>query len=274
MTKEIVKPSNKFIRSRKNKIIRMNILCYKNALRLHQDSIYLYKKQRYPSANALSIIALEEMGKHMALSHGLFYDYFDKGQDEDFISMVMKQTYDHRIKQAIFMNFDWLDVLYADEVRLKKQNIDSSILFEKFYPHFHEPNYNNPEFEKYFPNLGKFYKRLHSLDTNKQDSFYVGYPKKKGGNADIEKKLRSPFRITRKKAEEQITILNDYILLEALKVLKGASEFGDGEEELDEMITPKFIKQIRTNWKIVGKRKAKWIAELSKLPDNKWSLEE
>ena len=41
----------------------MNILCYKNALRLHQDSIYLYEKQRYPSANALSIIALEEMNE-------------------------------------------------------------------------------------------------------------------------------------------------------------------------------------------------------------------
>ena len=36
-------------------------------------------------------------------------------------------------------------------------------------------------------------------------------------------------------------------LKEALKVLKGASEFGDGEEELDEMITPKFIKQIISN---------------------------
>lgn len=274
MTEEITKPSDKFIRSRKNKIIRMNVLCYKNALRLHQDSIYLYKKQRYPSANALSIIALEEMGKHMSLSHGLFYGYFDDGQDENFISMVMKQTYDHRIKQSVFMNFDWHEVLHADMVRLKKQNLDFGDLFEKFLPYFNEPNYDSPEYEAYFPNLRKFYKRLHSLDINKQDSFYVGYPKKKGGNADIEKKLRSPFRIGRKKAEEQITILNDHILLEALRVLKGVSGFDDGEEELDAMITPRFVKQIQKNWSKVGKNNVKLVAKLSKLPNDKWSLEE
>lgn len=250
----------------------MSVLCYKNSLRLHQDSIYLYKKKGYPSANALSIIALEEMGKHMLLSHGLFYGYFDEGQDENFISEVMKDTYNHRAKQSVFMNSKWHEVYFSDTDELQKQNIDYGEIL-KSMPNFNEPNFNNPKFEKYFPNLRNFYKKLHALDINKQDSFYVGYPKKKGGDADIEKKLRSPFRIGKKNTEEQITILNDHILLQALRVLKGVSGFENGQEELDAMITPAFIKRLRDNWKKINKKNKKLITELSKLPNGKWSSE-
>jgi len=49
--------------SRINKLSRMSVLCYQNCVRLHYDSILLFKNKRYPTACALSIIALEEMGK-------------------------------------------------------------------------------------------------------------------------------------------------------------------------------------------------------------------
>jgi AbiV family abortive infection protein len=92
-TDSILPPASN--RSRLLKIARMSILCYKNAIRLHQDSILLFKRKRYPSANALSIIAIEEMGKYQSLSHAVFYGYFEDGSDEAFIANFLRDTYDH-----------------------------------------------------------------------------------------------------------------------------------------------------------------------------------
>lgn len=222
MTKEIVKTSQRFIRPRKNKIVRMSILCYKNSLRLHQDSIYLYKKRRYPSANALSIIALEEMGKYISLAHGLHYDHFNSEQEEDLISQTLKQTYDHRIKQRVFMNFGWHEVFSADIKKLDEKNIDFSTVFNKLSPHFDEPNFDSLEFEKYFPNLRRFYKRMYALDTSKLDSFYVGFPKKKGGDADFEKRLRPPFSIGRKKSRSPNHCLKRLYSYRSIASIKGS----------------------------------------------------
>lgn len=273
MNQKVVKPSAKFIRSRKEKIKRMSILCYKNSLRLHSDSICLYQKKRYPSAYALSIIALEEMGKYMFLSHGLFYEYFNTGDYEDFVSGVLKDTYSHRIKQKIFLNFNFRNILYRDIVGLKKRNIDGYELFYQTYLGDAENQLDNPAFTKYFPNVIKYYERLKTLETKKQDSLYVGYPRKKGGDADFEKKLNSPFKIGRKNAEEQITLLNDHILLQALQVLKGISDFEEWEDELDFMINSRFVKQLRKNWPKFGKHNKTLILELSKMPDDKLSDE-
>jgi AbiV family abortive infection protein len=122
----------------------MSILCYKNAIRLHQDSILLFKRKSYPSANALSIIAIEEMGKYQSLSDALFYGYFEGGSDEAFIVDFLSETYDHRLKQRVFLNHSWLDVSYADMQRLKKDNIDYDALYQKFIANHAEPNYDDP----------------------------------------------------------------------------------------------------------------------------------
>lgn len=45
------------------KLEKMEELTFKNALRLHFDSITMYKNRSYPTAYFLSILALEELGK-------------------------------------------------------------------------------------------------------------------------------------------------------------------------------------------------------------------
>lgn len=295
MTKNSIIPSRQFIRSRKAKIERMSILCYKNSLRLHEDAIYLFKKGKYPSAYALSIIALEEMSKHKTLSHGLFYEWFDVIQEdkilknisrdsvdfndvirehESFISNVIKDTYSHKSKQQAFFNSNWLEIVYEDMELLNDQERGAAweYLRKNFSPDI-DRYLDDPVFAKYFPKLRRQQKRLIALEENKQNAFYVGYPKKKG-NADFEKKLSSPFRIGKKRAEEQITQLNDHILLKALQVLKGVSGFEVYEDELDDMITSSYVKKLWKNWPKVGKRNKSLFTKLSKMSDDKHSDEE
>lgn len=264
------------LRSRERKIVRMSILCYKNALRLHQDSIILFKQKSYPSANALSIIAIEEMGKYQSLSDALFYGYFEGGSEEEeaLIADFMRNTYDHRMKQRVFLNQSWHNVTYADKQKLKKQKLDYDALYQRFMAKRVEPNIDDPEFGKYFPNTKRFYQQLQSLESLKQNSLYVGFPRKRGTGSDFSTKVNSPFRVGRKMAESQIAALNDHILIQALGVLKGTSGFESWEEELNAMFTPKFVKQLRKNWPLIGKNNRAVIEQLSRLPDDKDSDDE
>jgi AbiV family abortive infection protein len=247
----------------------MSILCYKNAIRLHQDSIFLYKRRSYPSANALSIIAIEEMGKYQSLSHALYYGYFEGGSDDAFIADFLSDMYDHRIKQRVFLNQSWHDVMYADMQRLKKKNLDYDALYKRFMAILPEPNFDDPEFGIYFPNMRKHYRQLHGLESLKQNSLYVGFPRKRGAGSDISAKLHSPFKVGRRTAENQITTLNDHILIQALGVLKGTSGFEIWEEELTAMITPKYVRELRKNWARIANHNLAIIRKLSQLPDEK-----
>jgi AbiV family abortive infection protein len=266
-TDSILPPASN--RSRLLKIARMSILCYKNAIRLHQDSILLFKRKRYPSANALSIIAIEEMGKYQSLSHAVFYGYFEDGSDEAFIANFLRDTYDHRIKQRVFLNQSWHDVVYADMQRLKKKNLDYDAIYQRFMANHSEPNYDDPEFGKHFPNTRKHYRQLHSLERLKQNSLYVGFPKKRGAGSDFSNKLNSPFRVGRRIAENQITTLNDHLLIEALGILKGTSGFEAWEEELTELITPTYVRKLMKNWPLIASKNRAKIQELIQLPDDK-----
>ena len=266
-------PSQATLYSRERKIVRMSILCYKNALRLHSDSIFLYKLRSYPSANALSIIAIEEMGKYETLARALFYGYFEGGNDESFVADFLSNTYDHRMKQRIFLNQSWHDVMSADMKMLKKKKLDIDTLHKTFMGKPAEPNIDDPEFGKYFPNMKRFYQRLYSLESLKQNSLYVGFPRKRGAGSDFSVKVNSPFRVGRKTAETQITALNDHILVKALGVLKGTSSFESWEEELKTMVTPKYVKQLRKNWPRIGKNNRAIIEKLSRLPDDRDSDE-
>jgi AbiV family abortive infection protein len=220
---------------------------------------------------ALSIIALEEIGKYQSLSNALFYRFFDEGNDESFIADFLRETYDHRTKQRAFLNQGWHDVMYKDMRRMNQQGLDFKSIFLRFFDKRDEPNIDDPEFGKYFPNLKEHYEQLHSLETLKQNSFYVGYPKKRGIGSDLSVRLRTPFQIGRKKAEDQITTLNDHFLLDALRVLKGVSSFEYYEEEIAAMITPKYVRGLKQSWPKIAHKNRKLIEELTQMPTDKES---
>ena len=48
------------------KLEKIGELSFHNAIRLHKDSVYLYKKKSFASAYFLSVLAIEEVGRvHM-----------------------------------------------------------------------------------------------------------------------------------------------------------------------------------------------------------------
>jgi AbiV family abortive infection protein len=55
------------------KFERMCILAFSNALRLHSDSVLLFKHKSYASAYAISILALEETGKYHLLANFVWH---------------------------------------------------------------------------------------------------------------------------------------------------------------------------------------------------------
>jgi AbiV family abortive infection protein len=110
-----------------NKISKVAGLAFKNALRLHFDSILLFEHESYPSAYFLSILALEELGKYTLLDDFVWHSRVDGrrvGELKD-----MDRILRHQLKQKIFA---WdaqdfipkriLDDFYSGRLEILKQN--------------------------------------------------------------------------------------------------------------------------------------------------------
>ena len=63
----------------------------KNGLRLHFDSILLYRSKSYPSALQLSILALEEISKSYWIEHYYYSSITNNGfPDVDFLTKMVE----------------------------------------------------------------------------------------------------------------------------------------------------------------------------------------
>ena len=211
----------------------MCILTFKNAIRLHEDSIILYKEKRYPSAYAISILALEEIGKYQILADFLWHIYVDgrgaKRNETDEIKSLLT-IYDHKHKQKIFAR---------------------------------EISYHSPKFP------ASFSRDIQNdrLDILKQNSIYVGLSKTKK-EIDIKGKIISPMNISQKQARKRITTINDYFLyLAALILSDGYSmDFDEIEQLLDRNSIIKFQNLWPQMTPSIGKRFNKIIDQF----DNKF----
>jgi AbiV family abortive infection protein len=131
-------------RNVRQKVERWTILCYQNCVRLHEDSVILYKQKRYPTAHALSVIALEEMGKYHMLAHGLFSGFFN---DEKSAKLILDDIYDHKAKQRIFMNRDVHELFWRDSKHLdEKAQQDLKQIYKTY-------GYDTEKSLKYFPSI-------------------------------------------------------------------------------------------------------------------------
>jgi AbiV family abortive infection protein len=156
-------------------------LALRNSLRLHNDAIALFNYGSYPSSYFLSILSLEEIGKVNELEDLIFYSFASGRIGEKMEQDALKSVYDHKNKQA------------------------------KFFRHARE---FDPLMPKYLKALWKG-----ELERQKQNSVYVGLARAKG-KIDLKGRINSPFTITRKRAQEQITTVNDYLIALTLGVLK------------------------------------------------------
>ena len=74
----------------------------RNAIRLHFDSILLYKHKSFPSSFFISVIAMEELGKAYWADHFVFYSKDIRSDDELETLFINKIHSDHRAKQLWF----------------------------------------------------------------------------------------------------------------------------------------------------------------------------
>lgn len=90
-------------RANLRKIESLSVLALKNALRLHDDSVLLYKNKRYSSSYFLSIIAMEEIGKYFILERLIFHSRvegrYTLQQEREILSLICI----HRVKQSEFV---------------------------------------------------------------------------------------------------------------------------------------------------------------------------
>jgi AbiV family abortive infection protein len=91
------------------KFRRMEELTFINGLRLHNDSIMLYKNSSFPSAFQLSVLSLEEFGK-VSLINSYIAD-IEMYNETSFVNhkKFIHSLYNHSPKQKIFAR----DLLFA-----------------------------------------------------------------------------------------------------------------------------------------------------------------
>jgi AbiV family abortive infection protein len=80
----------------------MAILAFRNALRFHEDSIYLFRRKSFASSFALSVLACEEIGKYLLLEDFIWHSKVDGPFTPQEAEKFLEMFYSHRAKQAWF----------------------------------------------------------------------------------------------------------------------------------------------------------------------------
>jgi len=201
----------------------MACLALKNGLRLHFDSILLFKNNRFPSAYFLSVLALEEIGKFFLLEDFWWHSIIDGRMEEKWEEKIIGLIYSHRSKQV---NFGY--------------NTDGPI------------------------STSRFTKELFNgdIELKKQKAAYVGLPRNKR-KINIKGKINDPMSISKKKAGDQITSLNDKMIEFTLGVIKGVYSVETNCAE--KVLSSKLFKELDKEWPIRSYRTDKELQKLSQL---------
>ncbi|HAV1557292.1 TPA: AbiV family abortive infection protein [Enterobacter hormaechei subsp. steigerwaltii] len=144
----------------------------RNTIRLHFDSILLYRNGSYPSAFQLSVLALEEFSKANWVDHYIWTSETNEGYPKaDFEQEWLKLLYQHPKKQWNFVA--------------------------------RETNDYSPKFISLI--------QSRKLEEKKQNSIYVGLSRSKG-KIDTDSRISTPWRIKQGDAKEIISIINDELI--------------------------------------------------------------
>lgn len=169
------------IRSILAKLQRMATLSFENAVRLHEDAILLFEEDRIPSALHTSALSIEELGKYFLIEEIIFQSIGGVEYTECQIQDFMRQSYYHIAKQKWFAR-------QANDFFVSKPLVR---ILQKG-----------------------------ELEEIKQKATYVGFPRKRK-NIDFHKRVITPFRTSKKRAEDFITAVNDYLIVLAVGTRKG-----------------------------------------------------
>lgn len=154
------------------KLVRIAVESLKNSIRLHFDSILLFKNGSFPSAYQLSVLALEEFAKSKWVEHYVWSSLVNDGYpDEKFEQEWLQLLYKHPEKQWAFLAREIWD---------------------------------------YSPKFADFIKSR-KLEEKKQNATYVGLSRLKG-KVDATSRVSTPNRIKEKDAQQLISLINNELL--------------------------------------------------------------
>jgi AbiV family abortive infection protein len=165
------------------KIRRIAIASFENAVRLHEDAILLFENDRIPSALQMSALSIEEIGKYFMYEDVWWQHRTDGTWSIEEVQQFLRGVYSHTSKQSWFAGQIHYGPFFVSKLLLR-------IL------------------------------ETGELENIKQKATYVGMPRK-GKNIDFDKRLTSPKQTSRHRAEDFITMVNDYIIELAIGTRKG-----------------------------------------------------
>ncbi|HEY6803871.1 MAG TPA: AbiV family abortive infection protein [Pyrinomonadaceae bacterium] len=193
-----------------DKIDRIASLSLENAFRLHEDSILLYGRRRYPAAFFLSVLAQEEVGKMHIATDFTWHSRIEGRMTSDMEERWLKGLYQHPRKQGSFLRNSPLNYYRPKALKLMEEIFDGT------------------------------------LERKKQESVYVGL-KRERGTIDVKGKIRHPFQITSRRAQSQITKVNDYLLVMGLGIVNEFYSL-DGTP-VEDLFTKRMLRAFATKWK-------------------------
>ena len=209
------------------KLERIAYLALKNAIRLHLDSILLFKNYSYPSALQLSILCLEELGKAQEINHYYWTSKTNNGlmlpDDEE---KYLKLYYSHYWKHGAAINRSFYDF--------------------------------SPSFKKLIDEK--------KLEQKKQKATYVGLPLI-NGKVVYNKRVLSPFMIKGPETKKLISLNNDILLEMCFYNIEQEGFFDvDGMDKLIDKKLQKKLKKIWPHRSGIKSRKWNkvWFDKLTK----------
>lgn len=204
----------------KNKLRKAEIEAFKNGIRLHMDAISLFRGKSYPSAYALSVLALEEFGKQRLLDDIIYHynehenEFENDKQFNDFCKEFERSLLSHSLKQGFAIGGDFPFIQGYN--RMQK-----SYLYKMF-------NHKN---------------KRKLIDDWKMRAIYVGFE-----HNSLKGKIQTPVSfITRKKAQDQITAINDYLMNFIIFIRQGRWTLDN--EALMRFFNISLLKKLDNNWK-------------------------
>ncbi len=217
-----------------DKIDKMASLTFKNAIRLHLDSISLFNIKSFASAYYLSVIALEELGKIFLLS--------------DFIwnSRVNGRYNSYKNKELI---------------KIFGQNLEEGYFKRVVYNHKRKQSYFVRIFNNEFEPTNKYFKKIleGGIENEKQNSLYVGL-KRSGRKIDMKSKIISPLNLTKNKSKLQIEIIQKCILELTLMVSK--EYWCCDSDYLDDYLSLKLYRNLKQKWPLNNQKFVKRLQEI------------
>jgi len=165
------------------KVERIASASFKNAVRLHEDGILLFRNDRIPSALQMSALSIEEIGKYFMFEDVWWHNRTGGTWSIDDMQHFLRGVYSHTSKQSWFAQQVHYSPFFVSKLLLKVLETGE-------------------------------------LENIKQKATYVGLPRK-GRNINFDKRLTSPKQTSRHRTEDFITMVNDYIIELAVGIRKG-----------------------------------------------------